>query len=214
MLANMCMWMIRPSKICFTVCFHAITKLDSPVVCRVDREGPIYCHPKDAHNPVTPQDLEKAAKLFETLSTVPRKNDVWPALRAFWAALASRQADYRYPLFWQGLESLFGKDKYHGVGLRLRERISYFLAKNAAMQQELCEKVKACYSVRSAIVHGRWEDDPKFDDHMYTTEAIVRIVMRHMADEPGMLQIFLSSGRDRFLDAWARSKAFSPPAGF
>ncbi len=219
MLANMSMWMVMPSKICFTVCFHALTKisgreLDRPFVNHVDREGPLYCHPKDEHNPVKPKDLVKAAQLFETLSTVPRKNDVWPALRAFWAALVSYWADYRYPLFWQGLESLFGNDEEYGVSRRLRERISYFLADDAAMQQEICEKVKACYRVRSEIVHGRWEDDPDFDDHIYTTEAIVRTVIRHIAAKPGMLQIFLSPKRDQFLEAWVQSKSFTPPTVF
>lgn len=70
----------------------------------------LYCHPRDEHNPVLPKHLTRAASLYEPLSTVPRKSDVWPALRAFWAALVSYQADYRYPLFWQGLESLFGSD--------------------------------------------------------------------------------------------------------
>jgi Apea-like HEPN len=218
MLANMSMWMIMPSKVCFTVCFHALTKisgreLDTPVVNHVDREGPLYCHPKDEHNPVKPKDLMKAAQLFETLSTVPRKNDVWPALRAFWAALASYWADYRYPLFWQGLESLFGNDDDRGVSRRLRARISYFLADNVTTQQDLGEKVKACYRVRSEIVHGRWEDDPNFDDHMYTTEAIVRTVMRHIADK-SMLPIFLSPKRDQFLEAWVQSKASLPPTVF
>jgi hypothetical protein len=217
MLANMCLWMIMPSKICFTVCFHALTKLngrevDTPFVNHVDREGPLFCHPKDEHNPVKPKDFVKAAQLFETLSTVPPKNDVWPALRAFWAALVSYWADYRYPLFWQGLESLFGNDDDRGVSRRLRERISYFLAEDAAMQKELCEKVKACYRTRSEIVHGRWEDDPDFNDHIYTTEAIVRTVVRHIADKPGMLQIFLSPKRDQFLEAWVQSKSFSPPS--
>jgi hypothetical protein len=217
MLANMCMWMVMPSKACFTVCFHALTRLDNgrpvdqPLILRTDQEGPLYCHPKDEHNPVTPNDLAKAAKLFETLSPVARKNDVWPALRAFWAALVSYWADYRYPLFWQGLESLFGSDDEYSVSRRLRERISYFLADDQKTQKELCEKVKACYRTRSRIVHGRWEDDPDFDDHMYLTEAIARTVIRHIADKPGMLRVFLSPRRDDFLEAWVQSKAFTPP---
>jgi len=60
--------------------------------------------------------------------------------------------------------------------------------------------VKACYRVRSEIIHGRWEDDPDFDDHMYNTEAIVRTVVRHIADKPGMLGAFLSPKRDEFPD--------------
>lgn len=217
MLANMCMWMIMPSSLCFTVCFHALTRVDSgqtvdpPLVLRSDREGPLYCHPRDVQTTVTPNCLMKAARLYETLSTVSRKNDIWPALRAFWAALISYQADYRYPLFWQGLESLFGSDDDRRVSRRLRDRISYFLADNPKTQQELCDKVKVCYRTRSEIIHGRWEENPDFDDHMYDTEAIVRTVVRHIADKPGMLGAFLSPKRDAFLEAWVLSKAFTPP---
>ena len=53
-------------------------------------------------------------------------------------------------------------------------------AKWIAQQQQqtiLHNQVKACYSERSSIVHGRWEDSQEFHDvHMYTTEAIVRTV--------------------------------------
>jgi hypothetical protein len=71
--------------------------------------------------------------------------------------------------------------------------------------------VKACYGTRSRIVHGRWEDDPDFDDHMYITEAIVRTVIRNIADKPGMLAVFLTARRDDFLETWVQSKAFTPP---
>ena len=82
MLANMCIWMIWPSSVCFTVGFHALARinggddLDVPFIAHTEREGPLYCHPRDVHNRVTPQSLIKAAKLFETLSTVGRKNAV------------------------------------------------------------------------------------------------------------------------------------------
>jgi len=44
--------------------------------------------------------------------------------------------------------------------------------------------------------------------HMYTTEGIVRTVVRHIADKPGMLGAFLSPKRNQFLEAWVKSKAF------
>ena len=218
LLANMSMWMVMPSTVCITCGFHALTvlegrHLDSPVINRVDRERTLFCHERDVHNVPTTEDLRKAASLFETLSTVPRKNAVWPALRAFWAALSSYPGDLRYPLFWQGLESIFGSDTdNNGVSKRLRDRISYFLADNESTQQELQDKVKVCYAERSAIVHGRWEDSPEFHDvHMYTTEAIVRTVVREIADRPGMLRAFLSPKRNAFLEAWVQSRAFTPP---
>ena len=181
MLANMAMWLIQPSNVCFTVGFHALTKLDggrsldSPIILQSEREGPLYCHPRDVSNPVEPKHMIRDAALFEKLSTVPRKNAVWAALRAFWAALVLYTADYRYPLFWQGLESLFGADDDSpGISRRLRERISFFLADNPATQQRLHDMVKTCYKTRSEIIHGRWEEGPEIDDRMGNTEAIVR----------------------------------------
>ncbi len=219
LLANMSMWVIMPSAVCVNCGFHALTalggrRLDTPIVNAVEHETTLFCHERDVQSVPTANDLRKAGKLFGTLSTVPRKNSVWPALRAFWAALTSCPGDLRYPLFWQGLESLFGSETdTNGVSKRLRDRISYFLADGQSTQAELCEKVKACYAKRSAIVHGRWEDSQEFHDvHMYTTEAIVRTVVRHIADKPGMLKVFLSSNRDAFLEAWVKSKAFVPPA--
>jgi hypothetical protein len=46
---------------------------------------------------------------------------------------------------------------------------------------------------------------------MYDTECIVRTVVRHIADEPGMLALFLSPDRNDWLEAWVASRAFTPP---
>ena len=121
-------------------------------------------------------------------------------------------ADYRYPLFWQGLESLFGADDdRRDIGRRLRERISIFLADNAPDQHELCAKVRACYKVRSEIVHGRWDHDTDIDLRMADTEAMVRTVVRDLLEKPGMLGAFISPQRDEFLKRWAGSTLLAPP---
>ncbi|MGD0436938.1 MAG: hypothetical protein ABSB86_10765 [Bryobacteraceae bacterium] len=219
LLANMSIWMVMPSPVCLTVGFHALDslggqKLKQPaIIGPIERETTLYCHERDFPNTPTIQNLNIAAKLFERLSTVSRKNSVWPALRAFWAALSSYPADLRYPLFWQGLESLFGSDdEIYGVSKRLRDRVSYFLADNAKVQQDLHDRVQRCYGKRSEIVHGRWEDSKEFHaNHMYDTECIVRTVVRHIADEPGMLALFLSPDRNDWLEAWVASRAFTPP---
>jgi hypothetical protein len=218
LLANMSMWTVMPSAVCVSVGFHALTflagsALDRPIFNGIEHETTLFCHKRDFHNAPTINNLNTAGKLFQTLSTVPRKNAVWPALRAFWAALTSNPGDLRYPLFWQGLESLFGSDKeIYGVSKRLRDRISYFLTDNSKDQKDIHDKVKACYAVRSNIVHGRWEDSQEFHDiHMYTTEAIVRTVIREIADRHGVLAVFLSAKRDAWLQAWVQSQSFVPP---
>ena len=217
--ANMCMWMVTPSTVCLTCGFPALTVLehqryDPPITNYVHHETTLYCHERDVHRKLTIGDLDRASTLFQVLSTVGRKNAVWPALRAFWAALTSYPADLRYPLYWQGLESLFGSETdVWGVTKRICNRISYFLADNRTTQQELHQKVQVCYAQRSNIVHGRWEDSPEFREvHMYTTECIVRTVVREIASRPGMLTVFLSPRRSDFLEAWVKSKSFTPPA--
>ena len=177
-----------------------------------ERQSPFYCHPKEKDDVVYVHHLIRAAKLYETIETIPRGNDVWAAIRAFSAALTSHFADYRYPLFWQGLESLFGDiNDTPGISRRLRDRISFFLADDNVMQQQLCDEVKACYKTRSEIVHGRWYDGQEMDNRMGQTEAIVRTVLRHIIEMPGMLGAFLSPKREAFLESWLKSKAFTAP---
>jgi hypothetical protein len=49
------------------------------------------------------------------------------------------------------------------------------------------------------------------EERMYQTEAVVRTVVRNIADNPEMLGAFLSASRDDFLEAWVRSQSFAPP---
>jgi len=218
MLASLAIWLRQPSTVCFTVGFHALSRLnsgpilDTPIILQAPDHPPLRCHPKDQFNAVYVSHIAKAGELHSVLTTVPRKNAVWAALRAFWAALTSYPPDHRYPLFWQGLESLFGADSdRYGITRRLRERISLFLAGDDRERCELSDKVLACYDMRCEIVHGRWDEGPEIDHFMAETEAIVRTVVRHMLEKPGMLGAFISSKRDNFLDAWVQSQSLTPP---
>lgn len=148
LLANMSIWMIMPSRVHVTCGFHALThiagrRLERPVTNHIDMEPRLFCHHRDFDNHPNVINLTKAAVLFKALSTVPRKNAMWAALRAFWAALTSYSGDLRYPLFWQGLESLFGSQKRtNGVSKRLRERISCLLADDDQTRQALNHQVR------------------------------------------------------------------------
>jgi hypothetical protein len=92
--------MVMPSTVCVTRGFHALTtlegrQLDTHFVMHVDNETTLFCHERDADRTLTITDLKKASAFFQALSTVPRKNAVWPALRAFWAALTLYPGDLR-----------------------------------------------------------------------------------------------------------------------
>jgi len=149
-LANLAIWLVQPSQVCFTVGFHALTRLegravDPPIIIHTEREGPFYCHPRDQQNPVSAKHILRAAKLYEKLEVVPRKNVVWAALRAFSAALLSYYPDYRYPLFWQGLESLFTSET---KTWKVTER----LAKGFPISWPTTRRTNRTYSIRSMPV--------------------------------------------------------------
>ena len=148
MLANMAIWLIQPSPVHFTIGFHARTHLENlelehPII-DPQHEPRLWPHPRDNDRTVCGEQIVRAANLYTVLSTVQRKNAIWPALRAIWGALVSYPPDQRYPMFWQALESLFGSETdTRRVGRRLRDRISYFLAENTKDQRDLHDKVEA-----------------------------------------------------------------------
>jgi len=112
-LANLALWLMHPTPICFTSAFHAISWAipgegeRHPFVEEVVPHNRLLCHPKDVDNVITPNQVIKAAKLHEVLCSIPRNNAVWEALRATWTALTLKAADLRYACFWMGLEALF-----------------------------------------------------------------------------------------------------------
>ena len=89
MLANLAIWLRQPAPVRFTVGFHALFLQNRPCepVILTEAHTPLFCHPNDAHNPVTTRHLIKAGELHVVLSTILRKNPVWEALRAMWAGL-------------------------------------------------------------------------------------------------------------------------------
>ncbi len=115
------------------------------------------------------------------------------------------------PFFWMALESLFGADDANEIGYKLAQRISFFLADTPEVARDLFRKVKTCYKMRSTIMHGRWKEDPKIDDVMADTEAIIRTALRDLFADPELVKTFISKQRDKFLEEWVFSRKTDPP---
>jgi len=216
-LASMAIWLRQPSSVCFTIILHAVSwhvpGYDDmiPIIQSVERQLPLYCHPKDIQSPFTTLHATKAGKLHVALCAVPRNNSVWEATRSFWAALTSYTADRRYPGFWIGLESLFGSNDSNEIAYKLCQRIAFFIADNPADARAIFRKAKVCYRTRSKIIHGRWENDPGIDAVMGDTEAMVRTAFRFLLQNPDMVTAFISKSRDEFLEDWVFSRYMDPP---
>lgn len=216
-LANFCIWLIKPSAVSFTNAFHALTRLNGqtmnpPLVVQAQPQAKLYCHPKDTQHAVTARDIARAGVLYDALSTVPRNNSLWEAMRAAWNGLVTYDPDRRYPPFWLGIEALFGRDAVGNQLTRtLARRIAFFLADNHKDAQDLHDMVFRCYQMRCKIVHGRWDNDPDLEGVMFETEAIIRTAMRVIADDPKLLEKFASPQRDQFLSKLVHKRGKKMP---
>jgi len=104
-LANIALWLMHPTTVCYTNGFHAISLTipdlpeKQPILMQIQSQTPLFCHPNDANNKISVTQVVEAGELHAILATIPRKNPVWEALRASWVALTMRSADRRYPFF-------------------------------------------------------------------------------------------------------------------
>jgi hypothetical protein len=217
-LGNLAMWLAQPSRACFSVVCHGphMDTLEGqpkqPIVQQVERQNPMHCHPDDVNKRLSVDQIIDAGRLHGVLVLIPRKDVVWQAMRMFWAALASYQADVRYSLFWIGLEALFGPDGNTGeITYKLAQRAAFFISNSAQEARDVFTKAKKCYALRSKIAHGRWQYDPSIDAAMADTEMIARASCRRLLTEPEMLKTFTSKKRDQFLEDWVFSRATDPP---
>lgn len=202
-LANLAIWLKQPSTVCFTTVLHAIS-----IIQRVDGRLPLRCLPNDARSIVGKDDIAKAGQLHTVLCSIPRKNSVWTAMRALWAALTTTEADIRYSLLWIALEALFGDEGTSGeITHKLAERIALFLTTTPDEARELYHITKKSYQKRSVIVHGRFNNDSAIDEFMAHTEAILRTTLRHLLDKPDLLNTFTSEQRSNFVGDLIFSRA-------
>lgn len=209
-LANLAMWLKQPSPVCFTTSLHAITIIQS-----VEPRLPLLCHPNDINAIVDQSDVLKAAQLYSGLSSIPRKNSVWTAMRTLWLALTTYEGDMRYSFLWIALEALFGDEGPSGEIIhKLAERIAFFLGDSPEVARELYQKAKKSYENRSKIVHGRFNNDSDIDGLLGDTEAILRTSFRRLLDAPGLLRTFISNQRNSYLRDLVFSRTFTaePPS--
>lgn len=211
-LGNLALWVTQPSLACFTFAFHALwSPADQaqglkPHIESHNQEPPLRIHPQDFGKELFVEHIEQAAALYRILATVPRKNRIWTALRGIWAGLATYERDIRYSLFWIGLEALFGSDAQGEIIYKLAQRLAFFTCNDPASAKQAFQKIKRCYGTRSQIVHGTWEDDLNFDEHMGDTEGLTRKAFARLFANKEMIDTFLhKKRRELFLEEFVFS---------
>ncbi len=68
-LANLALWLARPSPACFSVVVHARQFGDEPVAQQVQLHSGLLCHPNDVQVRITDANLASAAALHRALAS-------------------------------------------------------------------------------------------------------------------------------------------------
>jgi len=199
-LANLALWLSRPSPVHFAVVLHAPELGAEPIGQRVSRHSPLLCHPADVASRITLDDIALAMRLHTTLAAVARDTSIWTAIRATWSSLQLNVEHIRYALLWVALEALFGPDDAREMTFRLSQRMALFLAKDRAEAKDLFATAKHGYGFRSKIVHGRWKEEPDGLARMAEAEGLVRRSFLRILLEQPFTEAFAGRGREAFLD--------------
>ena len=199
-LANLALWLRRPSPACFVFTIHGPKVGESPRSQSINRPSPLLCHPKDEETVLSPEDVELARELHSSLVQLPRDHSVWTAARATWAALQMNIIEIRYLLFWIALEALYGPEDAREITFRLAQRMALFLAEDASEARELFRAAKKCYGFRSKVAHGRWKPSPEADSLMGEAETFVRRSMIRILRDSELTAKFGGKEREAYLD--------------
>jgi hypothetical protein len=206
-LANLALWLSRPSGVGFFTVFHAPVWGDQPAVQSVERHAPLLCHPADINASPSPEDIRLAAALYQALASLRKDNALWTAVRASWHALSMNVEEVRYLLLWVALEALFGPEDSREITFRMSLRIAFFLATSPVEARTLFIAAKKGYTFRSKVAHGRWKENPEAIALVAELESFVRRSMVRILQEPEFMKMFLSGDREHYLDSLAFSQS-------
>ena len=174
LMANLALWLGRPSPACLVHAFHAFRRDGAWVIQGSNRTSRFLCHPRDEKQRLTKNDIVSAGELHSELSTLHIRQRMWTPASTTIASLQMSSEPIRYLLLWNSLESIFGSDDPYELSYRLALRIGLFLGRDRAVASRLFKIANAGCSMRSDIAHGRWKRGPKTRNLMFETEGLVR----------------------------------------
>ena len=202
-LANLALWLARPSPVGFTAVIHAPEREPSPVAQRISTHSQLLCHPRDVNAQVTAEDVELASRLHTNLLSIRRGTALWTVVRSMWAGLQLNEEAIRCVLFWVALEAMFGPEDGREITYRISQRVGLFLGEDPERARELFQTAKRGYRYRSKIVHGKWNQDPQGIDRMAEAEEMARLSLSKILQDDALMKVFLGADREEFLDGLA-----------
>ncbi len=201
-LANLAMWIVKPSPACYELVFHAPRWEHGWNVQNGEKHPRLRCHPRDRFAVLANHDLDRSTKLHTALCSVPCRNSVWTAIHSTWVALQSANPEIRNLLLWNALEALFGTEHSREDAPGIARRIGAFVSNEAGEAREITEKVETALSFRRKLVHGHWTGQADLGDFGYETEILVRRALDRILKDEALVRSFCGAQeRESYLDS-------------
>ena len=203
LLANLALWLARPSPLAYPLMIHAECQSGSWKAREIFSVGRFCVHVDDDGNSLSVGDLRNAREINLSIQGLHRAGSLWTALRVLAETLREKPWEIRYPLLWIALEALFGPENPGETTYRIAQRIAFFRASDRAAAHDIFRKTKEAYRWRSRAVHGmrlRRLEREKSGRILYEAERSLRESLQKILRSRELSEVFSGSGRDEYLD--------------
>ena len=208
-LANLALWIAKPSSIGFNFVIHIEQFGDKWVLPHWVSFSRLIPHGNYEENKLSRSDLELAREIHSGLVALPEKKkdrdcSVWIAVSALWMAVTQRNWTLRYMMLWIALEALFGPSDKREITFRLSQRVAFFLFPDDKKKAKDCSKsVRTNYGLRSTMVHGGSPSGPweQTSQNLYDTEEFIRMALVRVLKSSKLIDVFNGkNAREQYLD--------------
>lgn len=207
-LANLALWLARPTAIGFDLIFHqretdgTFRPEPSPAAIwwRIFPWRPY----RDAS--LREGDLEVAKSRFEALQGLDREGAVWVSAQVLFKALSDYEWVIRFPLLWIAIEAALGADDTREVSHQLAERAALLLKDDPGEAKSYYHQFKKDYVWRSKVIHGMrviGSNDAEAEAVLLRTEDSIRAFLNCVLSDAGLTSKLNGSGRDLYLSELA-----------
>ncbi len=203
-LANLALWLAKPSALGFSAIFHADGLPGDPNFRSFQEVRDLKPHMRYEMTCLILEDETLAKKLHAALLTLSREGTVWRSVFSLWQALTEPDWATRYLLLWISLESLFGPEDARELSFRLSQRIGFFLKSDPAEASSLFQRAKTGYAWRSKVVHGLHLSRLDPEDSIRISldaEILINRSLKKILLDSNLLGLFDSKGREDYLDS-------------
>jgi hypothetical protein len=201
-LANLALWIVRPTPISLPTFFH-FDRPGDPSSVRESGSGLGFLqHERDTDNRLSEKDLERAIKLHDVLFDLDRQKAVWIASRLVWKSLFERLWEIRVLIQWVAIEAIFGPPVGGELTYRISHRIGFFLGEDRLDAKRIKDRAKNYYKWRSKIVHGSKFKISREEslEVSYETQEYIRKSLLKILESKDLIDVMNSKNREKYLD--------------